>query len=227
MQLKGVHLRGSKRLKGGYFAAPLAAILEGEYTMKSSRIRILTECALMVALSAVLQVIPFFSLPNGGSITLASMAPIVLAALRHGPKWGLLTSFACSLVQMLLGGISSPPTETFGWFVLVVLLDYALAFTCLGLAPLFARPFGGSQIAGPAAGSVAVCLIRFFCHYLSGIIIWGVYAPEGQPVWLYSLTYNGSYMLVETVLTTTAVLLLYGPLMRIGQKQPSVSGPDR
>lgn len=196
--------------------------------MKSSRVRILTECALMVALSAVLQIIPFFSLPNGGSITLASMAPIVLAALRHGSKWGLLTAFACSLVQMLLGGISSPPVETFGWFVLVVLLDYLLAFTCLGFAPLFARPFGSnSKIAGPAAGSVAVCLLRFICHYLSGIIIWGVYAPEGQPVWLYSLTYNGSYMLAETILTAVVVVLLYGPLMRIGQKRPAAAGSDQ
>ncbi|MCI8443448.1 MAG: energy-coupled thiamine transporter ThiT [Provencibacterium sp.] len=195
--------------------------------MKSSRVRILTECALMVALSAVLQIIPFFSLPAGGSITLASMAPIVLAALRHGPKWGLLTSFACSLLQMLLGGISSPPTETLGWFVLVVLLDYLLAFTCLGLAPLFARPFSSSKAVGPAVGSVAVCFIRFLCHYLSGIIIWGVYAPEGQPVWLYSLNYNGSYMLVETILTTVVVVLLYGPLMRIDKKRPAASGSGK
>lgn len=191
--------------------------------MKSSRTRILTECALMVALSAVLQAIPFFSLPNGGTITLASMAPIVLVALRHGPKWGLLAAFAGSLVQMLLGGISSPPTETFGWFVLVVLLDYLLAFTCLGLAPIFARPFGSqSKVAGPVAGAVAVCLLRFLCHFLSGMIIWDVYAPEGQPIWLYSLTYNGSYMLVETVLTAAAVALLYAPLMRLSEK--SVAG---
>ncbi|MCI8624174.1 MAG: energy-coupled thiamine transporter ThiT [Provencibacterium sp.] len=192
--------------------------------MKSSRTRILSECALMVALSAVLQVIPFFSLPNGGSITLASMAPIVLAALRRGPKWGLLTAFACSLLQMLLGGVSSPPTETFGWFVLVVLLDYVFAFTCLGLAPLFARPFGkGSKVTGPLVGTVAVCLIRFLCHFFSGILIWRVYAPEGQPVWLYSLTYNGSYMLVETILTSVVTVLLYGAFSRIDKKHPAAA----
>ena len=75
---------------------------------------------------------------------------------------------------------------------------------------------------GPVAGAVAVCLLRFLCHFLSGMIIWDVYAPEGQPIWLYSLTYNGSYMLVETVLTAAAVALLYAPLMRLSEK--SVAG---
>lgn len=176
--------------------------------MRNSRTKILVECALMVALSTVLQLIPFIQMPQGGTVTLASMAPIVFIALRHGPRWGLLTALAESLIQMLIGGISAPPVQTVFWFALVILLDYVVAYTVLGLAPVFASLFGRHRLLGAGVGSLAVTLLRYVCHFLSGILIWDVYAPEGQPVWLYSLIYNGSYMIPEMILTTIAVVAL-------------------
>ena len=175
-----------------------------------SKTRILVECALMVALSAVLQLIPPISMPQGGTLTYGAMVPIVFAALRHGPKWGLLTAFAASLVQMLLGGISAPPVETFFWYLLVILLDYVIAYTVLGLAPIFAKPFMGKRpLVGAGVGAFMVTLLRYVCHFLSGILIWDVYAPEGQPVWLYSITYNGTYMIPEIILTTVLTVVLW------------------
>lgn len=190
--------------------------------MRNTRTKTLVECALMVALSAVLQVIPFIKMPQGGSVTFACMAPIVFIALRHGLKWGLLTAFAESLIQMLLGGIDAPPVQTFGWFLLVVLLDYVIAFTGLGLAPLFAKPFR-NPLVGAGVGSVCVTLIRYVCHILSGILIWGVYAPEGQPVWLYSIVYNGSYMIPETILTAVVVVLAVSVFDKAGRKKPAAA----
>lgn len=187
--------------------------------MSTSRTKILVECALMVALSAVLQLIPFIKMPNGGTVTLASMAPIVFISLRYGVKWGLLTSFVGSLVQMLLGGISAPPTPTFFWFLLVILLDYVIAYTVLGLGSIFARPFS-SRIVGAGVATVSVTFLRYLCHIASGILIWDVYAPEGQPVWLYSILYNGSYMIPEIIFTTIAVVLLSAAMNRIS-RQPA------
>lgn len=179
-------------------------------TASKVRIHILTECAIMVALSAVLQVIPFIKMPNGGTITLASMAPIVFIALRHGVKWGLLTAFVGSLVQMLLGGISPPPTPSFFWFVMVILLDYVIAYTVLGLAPVIAKCVGKNHpLVGIATASVTVTLLRYCCHILSGILIWSVYAPADQPVWLYSIVYNGTYMIPEIILTAVVVVVLW------------------
>lgn len=175
---------------------------------QTKKTRIMAECAVMVAMSAVLQMIPFIKLPQGGTVTLASMVPIVFIALRHGVKWGLLTSFVGSLVQMLLGGINPPPTETFFWFAMVVLLDYVIAYTVLGLAPFFAKPFR-NQLVGAGVGAFSVTLLRYICHIISGILIWHVYAPEGQPVWLYSISYNGSYMIPEMIITVIVVVLLW------------------
>ena len=103
------------------------------------------------------------------------------------------------------GGQSAAP----GLLPLVgmILLDYVLAFSFLGLACVFAKPFK-NKLVGVAVGSAAVCVLRFLCSFLSGVLIWGNLS-DGLPAWIYSLTYNGSYMLPEGIMTTSAVVLLY------------------
>ena len=176
-------------------------------TKPISRTRTLVECALMIAIGTVLAQIKIFEMPNGGSVTLVSMLPFILVSFRHGVKWGLATGFVNSLLQMLLG-FYAPPANTVWAFAGMILLDYVLAFTLLGLAELFARPFQ-SRVLGIAVGTAAVCVIRFFCSYLSTVCVWFSTAPEGMPVWLFGITYNGAYMLPELIITTAAAALLY------------------
>ena len=175
-------------------------------TKSFSKTRILVDCALMIALGTVLANIKIFELPNGGSITLFSMVPFILVSFRHGAKWGLFTGFVNSLLQMLLG-FYAPPAPGLLPLVGMILLDYVLAFTLLGLACVFAKPFQ-NRLLGAAVGSAVVCFIRFLCSFLSGVLIWGNLS-DGLPAWIYSLTYNGSYMLPEAILTVVAVVLLY------------------
>lgn len=172
----------------------------------NSTTRKLTRSAIMIALACVLSIFAVFKMPNGGSITFASMAPIIVISLMYDTKWALFTSFAYSLVQMLLDSIA-PPTQDFGSYLLVILLDYVLAFTVIGLAGPIARRFR-NPVTGAAVGSITVVLLRLCCSFLSGILIWSVYAPEGMPVWLYSLSYNSSYMIPEAVVTGIVVALL-------------------
>ena len=127
-------------------------------TKSYSRTRTLVECALMIAVGTVLAQIKIFEMPFGGSVTLVSMLPFILVSFRHGVKWGLATGFVNSLLQMLLG-FYAPPAGTVAAFVGVVLLDYVLAFTLLGLAGVIAKPFK-NHLLGVAAGTAAVCVIR-------------------------------------------------------------------
>ena len=90
-----------------------------------SKTRILVECALMIAIGTVLSNIKFFTMPNGGSITLLSMLPFVLVSFRHGAKWGLFTGFVNSCLQMIMG-FYPPPASTFLYFLGEVLLDLSL-----------------------------------------------------------------------------------------------------
>ncbi len=179
-------------------------------TKSISRTRTLIECALMVAIGTILAQIKILDMPYGGSVTLFSMLPFVLVSFRHGVKWGLLCGLANSLLQMLIGGLYAPPAGTVIAFVGMILLDYVLAFSVLGLACVFAKPIKQNVVA-VAFGTAVVCFLRFICSFLSGTIIWASFsnAVEFSDAAIGSLLYNGAYMLPELVLTTIAALLLY------------------
>lgn len=181
----------------------------------NSNVRRMTESAILVAMAVVLNLVGFKIWPNGGSITLVSMAPIVILSLRNGIKWGLLGGVAYSLIQMMTG-FYPPPVETAFWYFVVVALDYIVPFTVLGAACLFSKLGKGNMRYGIAAA--VVTSIRYICHIISGVAVWGVYAPEDTSVFVYSLTYNGSYMVPEIILTTIAVVGLMGVLERVESK---------
>ena len=137
-----------------------------------SKTRILVECALMIAIGTVLSNIKFFTLPNGGSITLLSMLPFVLVSFRHGVKVGPVHRLSSTPASRCCMGFWAPPTPTFLYFLGEVLLDYVLAFMVLGLAELFARPFKNRTV-GVAVGTFAAGFLRFLCSFLSGVLVWG------------------------------------------------------
>ncbi len=193
--------------------------------------------ALALVLSAISELIPFLQLPRGGGVTLFSMVPILVMSYRNGLGWGLLTAFVNGLIQLFMGLENLGYCATLRAQVGCVLLDYLLAFTVLGLAELLARPFRNRYV-GLGISAAAVCLMRFLCSFLSGYIVWFDYTTAvdwmrafswgakladnlGQSAlcWIYSLLYNLSYMLPETVLTVVGVLLLYRVAPRIFQKK--------
>ncbi len=191
-------------------------------TKRKTNIHALVECALMIAIGTVLALIKIYELPFGGSVTLVSMLPFVLVSFRWGTKWGLLTGFANALLQMLMG-FSAPPAGTVLAFVGVVLLDYVLAFTLLGIAGAFSN-LTKKRPLNIALGTAAVCVIRFLCSFFSGVLLWGSYQSyyewaNGMSVWLYSLIYNGSYMLPELIITTAAAVTLSAIYPKLFSKQ--------
>ena len=202
-----------------------------------SKTRILVECALMVALATVLGFIPVYELPRGGSVTLVSMVPILLVSHRHGVKWGVLTAFVHSLIQLMLGIKNLAWCQTFGAVVGCIFLDYVLAFTLLGLACLVAKPKKPLAL-GVGVSTVIMCFGRYLCSFLSGYIVWKDYdyAVEwltnfewganfinsmGQDAlcWFYSFVYNLSYMLPETILTVIGALILYKAMPKLFARQ--------
>lgn len=205
----------------------------------ATKTRTLVECALMIALATVLGFIPLYELPHGGSITLLSMLPILAVSFRHGPRWGALTAFVHSLIQLFLGLKNLSYCQSFGAIVGCILLDYLLAFTLLGLACLVGKPFAKPALA-VGVGSLVVCLGRYLCSFLSGYLVWKDYDYAfswmtefgfGQSIaamghdalcWLYSAVYNATYMLPETLLTVVAAVLLLPHLLNIGRPQPKV-----
>lgn len=166
-----------------------------------------------IALSTILSLIILWPpMLQGGSITAASMLPLVFFALAFGPAWGIGAGAAHGILQYII----NPQASNFASFI----LDYPVAFSLLGLAGFFAasrvsrstttnvlRRVGMVPLWKVMLGAVIACIGRFACHTLSGVIFYAMYAGD-QNVWLYSVIYNGTYMLPETILTTILLVPL-------------------
>lgn len=161
-------------------------VTKSEWTTKE-----VTTAALCLAASFLLSFIKLFHMPQGGSITPASMLPVMAFAYIYGLKKGLIVGLCYAVLQFIQEPIFLTPVQ--------FILDYIGAFTLLGLAGLAKK----SIIPGIIYGSAA----RFICQFISGIVFFGEYAPEGTPVWLYSLGYNGSVCGVECAVCIVVALI--------------------
>ena len=151
--------------------------------------RMIANAALSIALAFVLSYIRLYKLPQGGSITLASMLPIFLFAYAYGVGPGFLVGAAYGVLQFIQDAYFVHPVE--------LLLDYPLAFAMLGLAGIASRSGKTNQL---VLGIVLGAVGRFICAFLAGMIFFGEYAPEGTPVIVYSAVYNGLYLIPETII---------------------------
>ncbi|MDQ7794046.1 MAG: energy-coupled thiamine transporter ThiT [bacterium] len=154
-------------------------------------LRALAEAGILIALATVLSFVKVFSLPQGGSVTAASMVPILFLALRWGPGLGLLGGVAYGLLQFAV--------EPFVYHPAQVLLDYPVAFGLLGLAGFFR----GQPTLGVAAGIAG----RFASHWLAGVVFFAAFAGTRHPA-VHSAIYNGSYLLPELVVSAVVMALL-------------------
>lgn len=159
----------------------------------------LVESALMLAVAVVLSMIKVLDLPYGGSITAFSALPILLIAYRHGTVWGLFTGFAYSITQLLLGISTLSYVTTTLSVVAVIVLDYLLAFTLFGLCGVFRKRF--NQGTALVLGALLTGVLRYICHVISGCTVWAGLSIPTEAALLYSLAYNATYMLPETIVT--------------------------
>ena len=175
--------------------------------VEALRVRLLAETAVLVALSGALYAVKVFTLPQGGSITFASMVPVILLALRRGWRIGVFGGFAFGLVAMI------QDASTGIYYPAQVLLDYPLAFGSLGLAGYFKK--------SPYVGIAVAIASRFICHFASGIIFFASFASQfcSQAILqslgdactfsaVYSAIYNGSFLIPELIISLVAMRVL-------------------
>lgn len=160
--------------------------------------RILVESAVMIALATVLSLIKPVDLPYGGSVTLASMFPIILISYRHGIGRGLASGLVYGIIQQLLGMNTLSYFTSAQSIIAVILLDYVVAFLVCGLGGMFKKTIKNQALA-LSLGSVVVCILRYICHVISGATVWaGISIPTAAAL-TYSFIYNATYMIPETI----------------------------
>lgn len=170
-------------------------------TSKTSNTRKIAEAAVMLAVATVLSMIKLLDLPYGGTVTIGSLLPIIIISYRHGVKFGLLTGFVFGIIQQLLGLDTLSYVTTWQSVLAVILLDYLIAFALIGLGGAFRKV--DSQPSALMIGAIAVCAMRYVCHVISGATVWAGLSIPTNAALLYSLGYNATYMLPETIVTAS------------------------
>lgn len=179
----------------------------GGTVMNQSKTKSLVECAIMIALATVLSMIKLAELPYGGSITLASMLPIAIIAYRRGTGWGVASALVYSVIQQLLGLKSLTYVTTWQSILAVILLDYIIAFTVVGLAGIFRKPVKNQAVA-LTLGCVLVSVLRYVCHVISGATVWAGLSIPTQAALSYSFIYNATYMLPECIILAISAMYI-------------------
>ena len=176
-------------------------------TTLRKRLLCICETAIFIALAFVLNFAKLeFAWLQGGSISL-SMIPILVLSLRRGAAWGIPAGLIFGVIDCTMDG-------GFGWGIWSVLLDYLLAYAAVGACGFFYK----MPKAGPVVGTLVGCLMRFAVHFISGVTIYKIYvAPlygvslspdNGLDVVIYSLLYNGGYMLFNTIIAVVFIFIL-------------------
>ncbi len=168
----------------------------------------ITESGLMIALATILSIIKLIDLPYGGSITFASMLPVMIIAYRYGNLWGVFTGFTYGIIQAILGSASLSYTTSWQAAVAIIMLDYLLAFAAAGIAGCFKNAKTKSAAFG--MGALIACILRYAFHVVSGCTVWaGLSIPTADAL-TFSLVYNATYMIPETIVTVVAAVYVAG-----------------
>ncbi len=192
-------------------------------TMSHNREMILTIVTggIALALAFVLSQIKLFELPNGGTVTPASILPIVIFAMAFGPGWGFVVAVIFSLLQLIGGWLVTP---------FQVLLDYTLGYSAYGLIGFAAQArakriairnplkrFANAGLLRAIIFTVLAYVVRWFCSVLSGVIFYAEYAGDMNP-WIYSMIYNGSFLSLDLLVLLVVMIILYVVLMKAYKK---------
>ncbi|EHK2305131.1 energy-coupled thiamine transporter ThiT [Clostridium perfringens] len=138
--------------------------------------KMLTTIGIALALTAVLNMLKIYKFPQGGGITLGSMIPIILIAYAYGPLVGMLTGFLFGIISLFIDPYILHPVQ--------VLFDYPIPYMALGVAGFFKNH--------RISGAVVAIFLKFLAHFISGVVFFGSFAPEGMSPILYSFLVNGS-----------------------------------
>lgn len=172
----------------------------------SKNVRTLVEAAIFAALAMALSFIPDFAswfTPSFGAV------PLVLFALRRGSKYGILAGLIWGLLHFALG-------KVYYLSLSQVLIEYVLAFACMGLAGFLTTPLQKAlksdqeekALLFALVGACLATITRYILHYIAGVIFWSSHAPKGMSAEWYSFTVNGTAGILTLAFVIISIVIL-------------------
>ena len=165
-------------------------------------VKLLVEAGLAIAISFILHLIVIFQMLQGGAIHAAHLVPLMIFAYRWGGRAVMIAAVVAGLVQFVLG-------FKFTIHPLSIVLDYLVAYGVVGIVGYFR-----DSVTGLLLGSILACLLRWASSVVSGAVVFWAYAPACQNPWVYSIIYNVSYMLPDSIINVVVLLCIYGAITR-------------
>lgn len=199
-------------LLGALLVVVIAAIdwLFGKKDRKTDHTRSIVFAAVCITLSFALSYIRLFKLPQGGSVTLASLVPLMIYSYMFGVRKGIFAG----LIYGVLQAIQDP------WIIHPVqfLLDYPIAFAAIGVAGMFRnlKVFAGKPQIAFGIGAVVASVLRYLSHVISGIFAFSVYAPEGFSAVAWGFLYN-TFVFADILIAIVAGVLLFSSKFFVSQ----------
>ena len=162
--------------------------------------RCIAMAGICIAMSFGLSYVKLWEMPQGGSITLASLLPIMIFSYAYGTKIGIMICFIYGILQAIQDPWLIHPAQ--------FLLDYPVAFAAIGLTGIFAniKVFEKLPQISLLLGGLLSSSLRFLSHILSGVFAFSIYAGDVNP-WIYSMGYN-SFVFVDI-----AIVLVIGAIL--------------
>ena len=187
---------------GGYAALAILIILllllgsslSGKTQSKPINTKQLVFCGIAIALAFVASYIKFADLPFGGSVTMFSMLFVSIIGYLYGPKMGIMAGISFGILQLIADPYILTPVQA--------ILEYPIAFGCLGLSGFFNHSKNG-LIKGYLLGVTG----RYLCHVASGYLFFRAYVPEGMNPFAYTFGYNATYIVPEMIATIVLIFL--------------------
>ena len=134
----------------------------------------------------------------GGSVTLGGMVPILIISFVYGPEIGMFTGFIYGLLNLFLDPYFVHPVQ--------ILFDYPLPSIAIGIAGYFKNK--------PRIGTAVAFIVKFICHFISGIVFCGQYAADyGMNKWVYSFVVNAPMVGADAIICIVILSVL--PLKKL------------
>ncbi|MBE7088088.1 MAG: energy-coupled thiamine transporter ThiT [Clostridiales bacterium] len=174
---------------------------KGGFTSKS-----VAFAGICIAMSFALSYIRILKLPQGGSITVASLLPLMIYSYIFGVKKGVFAGAIYGLLQAIQDPWIIHPAQ--------FLLDYPVAFACIGVAGLFAKVKALDNLPQVkfALGAIVASVLRYLAHIFSGVFAFSEYAYDGAgnaiSPWIYSLGYN-SFVFIDIAIVIVAGVIIF------------------